>query len=121
MGSADRVLADYAVGLMVLLNFAGARHARFALLERAAPAIRRLSAHTFTLYLSHGVVIGLWETVFPVQRGRFADIFDIALAIVLVTVMLQPLTETLQRVLWRSFTSLFAWSSRGAQAGAESS
>jgi hypothetical protein len=91
---------------MVLLNFAGARHARFALLERVGPMIRRLSAHTFTLYLSHGVVIGLWETVFPVQRGRFADIFDIAVAIVMVTICLQPLTEKLQRVLHARLTSL---------------
>jgi len=99
MGSADRVLADYAVCVMVLLNFAGARHARFGLLQRAAPAIRRLSAHTFTLYLSHGLVIGAWEAVYPIQRGRFLDIFYIALAIVLVTICLQPLTECLQRVL----------------------
>jgi peptidoglycan/LPS O-acetylase OafA/YrhL len=113
MGSADRVLADYAVGIMVLVNFAGARHAGFRLLERFDNAIRRLSAHTFTLYLSHGVVIGLWQTLIPIRRGHPVDIAAIALAIGLTAVFLQPFTESLQRVLHVRLSALI-----GGAAGA---
>jgi peptidoglycan/LPS O-acetylase OafA/YrhL len=97
LGSADRVLADYAVAVMVLVNFACARHAGLKALVRAAPAIRRLAAHTFTLYLSHAVVIGAWQAALPARPGNWADIALLAGAIVAVAVCLQPLTETLQR------------------------
>lgn len=97
LGSADRVLADYAVCGMVLLNFACARHAGFGVLEGAAPAIRRLSAHTFTLYLSHAVVIGAWAALVPFRRGHWIDIGALALAIVVTAAGLQPVTEAVQR------------------------
>jgi peptidoglycan/LPS O-acetylase OafA/YrhL len=106
MGSADRVLADYAVCIMVLVNFACARHAGFGALVRVAPAIRRLSAHTFTLYLAHALVIGAWLDLVPVRRGHPADIGAIALAIVAATVCLQPLTEALQRALHARLSAL---------------
>jgi peptidoglycan/LPS O-acetylase OafA/YrhL len=106
MGSADRVLADYAVGLMVLLNFAGARHAGFRLLERAQGAIRRLSSHTFTLYLSHGVVIGAWQALIPVRSGHAVDIAAVACAIVVVAAALQPFTVALQRGLQRRLPAM---------------
>ncbi|QJE01438.1 acyltransferase family protein [Massilia forsythiae] len=99
LGSADRVLADYAVMLIVLANFACARHAGFGLLERLRSPVRRMSAHTFTLYLSHGVVIGAWQTLVPIERGQPGTILALAAAIALVTVALQPLTVALQRAL----------------------
>ncbi|MGJ7918088.1 acyltransferase family protein [Massilia sp. LXY-6] len=101
MGSADRVLADYAVGLLVLMNFACARHAGFDLLGRAARPIRRVSAHTFTLYLSHSLVICAWQALVTFRRGDPAVLLGLALAIVLVAAALQPLTEALQRLLRR--------------------
>lgn len=101
MGSADRVLADYAVALLVLANFACARRAGFDGLLRMKRPIRFLSAHTFTLYLSHGVVIGMWETLVPVHRGQAGDIVAIAVAIALVALGLQPVTVGLQRWLRR--------------------
>jgi len=106
MGSADRVLADYAVGLMVLLNFAAARHAGFRLLERAQAAIRRVSAHTFTLYLSHGVVIGAWQALIPSRPGHVIDIAALACAIVAVAAALQPFTVALQRGLQRGLPAM---------------
>lgn len=99
MGSADRVLADYPVAVMVLVHFACARHAGFGALARVAPAIRRLSACTFTLYLSHALVIGAWIALVPLRRGHWADIAAIAAAIAVVTLCLQPLTEALQRAI----------------------
>jgi len=108
LGSADRVLADYAVCIMVLLNFACARHAGLGALLRAGPAIRRLSAHTFTLYLSHALVIGVWMAALPVERGHPLDIAAIGVAIVATTLCLQPLTEALQRMLHARLSALFA-------------
>jgi peptidoglycan/LPS O-acetylase OafA/YrhL len=112
MGSADRVLADYAVMVLVLMNFACARQAGFDVLLRLARPIRFVAGHTFTLYLSHGVVIGLWQAVFPVERGATYDIVAIAAAIALVALALNPLTEALQRVLRRVFEAGLALGGR---------
>lgn len=108
MGSADRVLADYAVAVMVWVNFACARHAGFGVLARAAAPIRRLAAHTFTLYLSHGLVIGAWQALVPMQPGRWAGIAALAAAIALTATCLQPLTEMLQRALRLRLSALAA-------------
>jgi peptidoglycan/LPS O-acetylase OafA/YrhL len=97
MGSADRVLADYIVGVLVLANFACARHAGFSLLPRAARQIRFLSAHTFTLYLSHSLVICVWQALVPFRRGAPIVLLGLALAVVATAAALQPLTEGLQR------------------------
>jgi peptidoglycan/LPS O-acetylase OafA/YrhL len=101
MGSADRVLADYIVGVLVLANFACARHAGFSLLPRAARPIRFLAAHTFTLYLSHSVVICAWQALVTFRRGDPAALLGLALAVVATAAALQPLTEGLQRRLRR--------------------
>jgi peptidoglycan/LPS O-acetylase OafA/YrhL len=113
MGSADRVLADYAVMLLVLLNFACARQARFDGLLRFARPIRFLAGHTFTLYLSHGIVIGFWLSVLPVERGAAYQIAAIGTAIAVVALALNPLTEALQRVLRRVFDAGLALGARG--------
>jgi peptidoglycan/LPS O-acetylase OafA/YrhL len=113
MGSADRVLADYAVMLLVLLNFACARQARFDALLRLARPIRFLAGHTFTLYLSHGIVIGLWQALLPIERGAPHEILAIGTAIAVVALALNPLTEALQRVLRRVFDAGLAFGARG--------
>ncbi|MFC5548500.1 acyltransferase family protein [Massilia aerilata] len=101
MGSADRVLADYLVGMLVLANFACARHAGFGLLLRAARPIRVLSAHTFILYLSHSIVICACQALITFRRGDPAVLLGLALAIILAAAVLQPFTEVLQRRLRR--------------------
>jgi peptidoglycan/LPS O-acetylase OafA/YrhL len=112
MGSADRVLADYVVMVLVLWNFACARQARFDILLRLARPIRFVAGHTFTLYLSHGVVIGLWQSLFAVERGATHEIVAIGTAIALVALALNPLTEALQRVLRRVFDAGLALGAR---------
>ena len=102
LGSADRVLADYVVMGMVLLNFACARQARFDALLRWARPIRFLADHTFTLYLSHGIVIGLWEALVPVERGSARDIVAVATAIAVTALALHPVTEVLRRGMRRA-------------------
>jgi peptidoglycan/LPS O-acetylase OafA/YrhL len=96
MGSADRVLSDYLVAILVLANFACARHAGLKLLPAARP-IRFLSAHTFTLYLSHSLVICAWQALVPFRRGDPAALLALALAILATAAALQPLTAALQR------------------------
>jgi peptidoglycan/LPS O-acetylase OafA/YrhL len=107
MSSADRVLADYVVAVLVLVNFACARHAGFTRLLRHERVIRRLSAHTFTLYLSHSLVICAWQAVLPIRRGDPLQLLAILLAVVLTAAALQPLTERLQRVLHARLVALF--------------
>ena len=113
MGSADRVLADYAVMLLVLLNFACARQARFDALLRLARPIRFLAGHTFTLYLSHGIVIGMWQTLLPIERGAAHEIVAIGTAIAVVALALNPFTEALQRTLRRAIDAGLAFGARG--------
>jgi peptidoglycan/LPS O-acetylase OafA/YrhL len=113
MGSADRVLADYAVMLLVLLNFACARQARFDALLLLARPIRFLAGHTFTLYLSHGIVIGLWQTLLPIERGAAHEIVAIGTAIAVVALALNPVTEALQRALRRGFDAALSLGARG--------
>ena len=81
LGSADRFLGDYAVCAIVLLNFACARDAGFTALLRIAPAVRMLASYTFTLYLSHAMVIGVWLAVYPHERTSNADLLALAAAI----------------------------------------
>jgi peptidoglycan/LPS O-acetylase OafA/YrhL len=113
MGSADRVLADYAVMLLVLLNFTCARQARFDVLPRVARPIRFLAGHTFTLYLSHGIVIGLWRAALPIERGAAHEILAVGAAIAVAALALNPFTEALQRVLRRVFDAGLALGARG--------
>lgn len=101
MGSADRVLSDYLVAILVLANFACARHAGFTRLLGAAPTIRFVSAHTFTLYLSHSLVICTWQALLTFRRGDPAVLLGLALAIAATAAVLQPLTDALQRRLRR--------------------
>jgi peptidoglycan/LPS O-acetylase OafA/YrhL len=101
MGSADRVLSDYLVAILVLANFACARHAGFTRLLGAAPTIRFVSAHTFTLYLSHSLVICTWQALLTFRRGDPAVLVGLALAIAATVAVLQPLTDALQRRLRR--------------------
>jgi peptidoglycan/LPS O-acetylase OafA/YrhL len=113
MGSADRVLADYAVMLLVLLNFACARQAGLDVLLRLARPIRFLAGHTFTLYLSHGIVIGLWTSVLPIERGAAYDIVAIGTAIAITALALNPLTDALQHTLRRALEAGIVLGSRG--------
>jgi peptidoglycan/LPS O-acetylase OafA/YrhL len=100
LGSADRFLADYLVCALVLLHFACARDARLDVLLRFAPPIRTLAAYTFTLYLSHVLVIGLWLLLYPHQRGSLADLVLLSVVIAATTFALGAVTER-RRHAWR--------------------
>jgi len=93
LGSADRFLADYLVCAIVLLNFVCARDAGFSGLLRGKPAIRLLAGYTFTLYLSHMLVIGMWLAFYPHRQGNVVDLLGLLLAILLATALLGAVTE----------------------------
>jgi peptidoglycan/LPS O-acetylase OafA/YrhL len=98
LGSADRYLADYVVCILVYLNFLLARQSGFAALARWDKPIRALAAYTFTLYLIHGPVMGLWSLFYRHDRTSMLDIAALSLAIGLATYVVGLLTE--QRKAW---------------------
>jgi peptidoglycan/LPS O-acetylase OafA/YrhL len=93
LGSADRFLADYVVCALVLVNFACARFAGFDGLAGLAKPVRRLAGHTFTLYLSHFLVIYTWLALYPHDPSSVFDIAALTMAIAAVTVALGAMTE----------------------------
>lgn len=116
LGSADRFLGDYVVCAIVLFNFACARDAGFTALLRIAPAVRLLASYTFTLYLSHAIVIGLWLAVYPHDRTSSADLLGLAAAIIATTFTLGALTEHRRHVFQAVFARLLAPRRRSADA-----
>lgn len=88
LGSADRVIADYAVCAIVVFNFACARFAGLSFLTRFSTQIRRLSFFTFPLYLAHALVLGLWRAYYP--NGA-----DSAVAVLPVSVLIAGFTWVL--------------------------
>lgn len=98
LGTADRYLADYLVCLLVCLNFLFARHAAFTNLQALAVPIRALAAYTFTLYLIHGPVIGMWMLFYPYDGSSGTDLLLLSSCIGLATWLLGSITE--QRKAW---------------------
>lgn len=91
--SADRFLADYLVCVLVLVNFWCARSAGFGVLLRFERAIRGLSSYTFTLYLVHALVMGLWLAVYRHDARSAVDIAALTGLIVAATWVVGQLTE----------------------------
>ena len=118
LANADRFLADYAVGLIVCLNFACARHAGFEVMMRIARPIRRLSSYTFTLYLSHALVLAAWPALYPHDPGSLADWIAAGAAVALATFVLGMLTEQRKDSFRAPFERLFALGANRVQPGA---
>ena len=115
LGSADRYLADYVVCILIYLNFVLARQADFSFLARWDRPIRALAAYTFTLYLIHGPVMGLWELFYRHDRHSALDVAALSVTIGLATFAAGMLTEQRKgwfqdrfNALWRSCSRRFA-------------
>lgn len=108
LGSADRFLGDYVVCAIVLLNFACARDAGFSALERIGPAVRLLASYTFTLYLSHAIVIALWLSFYPQAGSAGAGLVGLGAAIAATTFALGTLTEHRRHLFRALFARLLA-------------
>ena len=96
LGSAERVLADYLVCALILVNFACARYAAFAGLERFAAAIRNLSFYTFPLYLAHALVLGIWRSFHPHGAGTTFDVLVMSAIVAVFTWALGRGAESLR-------------------------
>ena len=93
LGSADRYLADYVVCTLVWLNFLCARDAPLLSLQACASSIRALARYTFTLYLVHALVMGLWIQFYPPVPASRADALLLAACICLATYACGQVTE----------------------------
>jgi peptidoglycan/LPS O-acetylase OafA/YrhL len=108
LGSADRYLADYVVGALVCLNFLFARQAEFSALARVAAPIRTLAAYTFTLYLIHTPVIGMWQAFYAHDNTSWSDVALLSLCIVLACYLFGFVTERRKAWFQHFFAYLFA-------------
>jgi peptidoglycan/LPS O-acetylase OafA/YrhL len=93
LGSADRYLADYVVCALIWTHFACAANAGFSRLIRFRTAIRSIASFTFTLYLAHALVVGLWHHIYGYESSNPAHIALITTAIALFTCALALVTE----------------------------
>lgn len=82
LGSGERVIGDYLVCVLVVVNFACARFAGFSLLQRFASPIRSMAFFTFSLYLAHALVLGVWRALHRDDAGNMMVILSITLMIV---------------------------------------
>ncbi|MGB9108640.1 MAG: acyltransferase [Telluria sp.] len=96
LGSAERVLADYLVCVLVVANFACARYAAFTKLDRFAIVIRRVAFFTFPLYLTHALVLGIWRAFHPHQTGALPDVVLVTIIVVMLTWLLGHGAERLR-------------------------
>jgi peptidoglycan/LPS O-acetylase OafA/YrhL len=107
LGGTDRFLGDYVVAAIVLANFACARWARFDGIARVARPIRVLSSHTFTLYLSHSLILGAWRSLAGID-GSAATAAAVTASVVASTWLLGMLTERRKDSFQRVFDAIAA-------------
>lgn len=112
LGTADRYLADYLVCVIVYLHFLFARQARLSALAPLAGPIRAVAAYTFTLYLVHGPVMGIWGHFIAPGRASAAALASLAACIGLATWSLGLVTERRKGWFKRQFESLYRLSAR---------
>ena len=110
--SADRYLADYAVCVLVLLNFACARSMSFAWLRAMKRPVRVLAGYTFTLYLVHNLVLMAWKGFYPHNPANAGDLALVLIAVGLATYLVGLVTERRKGVFERLFRGLYERASR---------
>jgi peptidoglycan/LPS O-acetylase OafA/YrhL len=107
LGSADRYLADYVVCIIICLHFVLARQARMTLPQRLHRPIRQLSAYTFTLYLVHGLVMGIWGEFYGFDNASVRDILLLTAYIGIATYACGLVTEKRRDWFRRGFDALY--------------
>lgn len=109
LGSADRFLADYVVGVLMLVNFYCALHAQLRVPGWASRLASVLAYYTFPLYLAHGLVMAAWLALRPGAVGG-AEVLPMAAAVVLATWLAGrlagPLRSGMERGLLRVWGAL---------------
>jgi len=107
LGSADRYLADYIVCIIICLHFVFARAARITLPLRLQRPIRLLAAYTFTLYLVHGLVMGLWGQFYRHDPASALDTVLLTCCIGVATYACGFVTEKRRDWFRRRFDALY--------------
>jgi len=107
--SADRFLGDYIVCLLVLGNFWCARWAGFAGLLRFERPLRVLASYTFTLYLVHALVMGLWLHLYRHDPHSAVDIVALSVLIIMATWVVGQLSEHRKHWFQVGFERLAGW------------
>ncbi|QYF95086.1 acyltransferase [Massilia sp. PAMC28688] len=107
LGSADRYLADYAVCLLVCLHFLCARQAQFSFPPAVAGVIRTLAGYSFTLYLVHGLVLGVWPRLFAHDPASALDIALLTICVAGATLVIGNVTEQRKPGLQRRLNVVF--------------
>ena len=117
LGSADRFLGDYVVGVLVLANFACARFAAFDAVVSWKNGIQALASHTFTLYLVHGLVMKVWIYAAGDAAMGPVELFLLIATIGVTTYIAGLVTERRKHDFQRFFNACFTLSDRIAAAG----
>ena len=112
LASADRYLADYVVCLLVCLNFVCAHHAPLLSLDAVARPVRALARYTFTLYLVHALVLGLWTQFYRHTPGSVSDTLLLLACICIATYACGQLTEHRRAWLRDGFERLYGLATR---------
>jgi peptidoglycan/LPS O-acetylase OafA/YrhL len=119
LSSADRFVGDYLVCLIVLFNFYCVLHAGLEFSQRLRANAAALAAYTFPLYLTHGLVIAMWQSFHPAGAG-WASMLILMAIIALATLLVGLLTERFRKwlsvVLMRWLNALCALAARGTSA-----
>jgi peptidoglycan/LPS O-acetylase OafA/YrhL len=93
LGSSDRYLADYFIGVLVFLNLFFAKNSQFISIEYFSGLIRSLASYTFTLYLIHGLVLSAWKYFYHYDPSSFLNIFSLSISIAIATYAMGAITE----------------------------
>lgn len=106
LGSAECYLSDYLACAIIYAHFLFAKQARLTGLLNLERPIRFLAGHTFTLYLVHSIVIGVWLVYYPHDPADWRDIVYLSMAIALCTWLMAMLTERRKDWYYRRFAAL---------------
>ncbi|MEM7465634.1 MAG: acyltransferase [Pseudomonadota bacterium] len=92
-GSTDQFLLDYMVCACAVVNLYCARYAKLSLPLTFNRLIPILAGYTFTLYLSHTIVMSTWKNNFEYNRENPLHVTCLIALIVLATFTIGQLTE----------------------------
>jgi peptidoglycan/LPS O-acetylase OafA/YrhL len=112
LGSADRFLSDYLVCVIVLINFFFAYHMSFERLVIHQKVIQKIAAYTFTLYLTHFIVLELWKRLFTHNQDNPLHIGLLVFCIGLTTYIIGLFTEQKRYLFTRVIEYLISFTYR---------
>ncbi|MGR8946865.1 MAG: acyltransferase family protein [Gammaproteobacteria bacterium] len=92
-GSTDQYLLDYVVCICTIVHLHCVRYAQLEEPKFVSKIVRALAAYTFTLYLTHTIVMQTWQNNFKYDNENLWSLALLCCLIVIVTYMVGALTE----------------------------